>query len=163
MKLIFPAVLLLQSGCLKACGKMPTALHCTRSEFQKTDLVTWHVPKSHVNKTIDRYWSMIFPYFPQNTKHVKCFLVIFVSLFHEAWCQAPNGALLFHPNPSGWLDPWRPRNHSDSYIYYRMILIINRMSKNLVYLKKLFSKWSMYATNFDMEYIWVYIYTYISI
>jgi hypothetical protein len=37
------------------------------------------------------------------------------------------------------------------------------MSKNLVYLKKLFSKWSMYATNFDMEYIWVYIYTYISI
>ena len=107
---------------------------------------------------------MIFPYFPQNTKHVKCFLVIFVSLFHEAWCQAPNGALLFHPNPSGWLDPWRPRNHSDSYIYYRMILIINRMSKNLVYLKKLFSKWSMYAQTSIWsiyEYICIYIYKYI--
>lgn len=60
--------------------------------------------KSHVNKTIYiiyRYWSMICQYFPP--KHEACFLVICVSLFHEAWCQDPNRTLLFHPNPSGWL------------------------------------------------------------
>ena len=119
---------------------------------------------------------MSFPYFPQ--KHEACFLVKNnVSLFHEAWCQGPNGTLPFHPNPSGWLtshscwgiDPWRPRKHSDSYIYihiicmniyiyiidvyyrypiyipiFRMINYLYRMSKNLVYLKK---------NVFKMEYV----------